>query len=380
MNRLIKLFALQTLVVAIVAIPVALYIRSDYREFRTKQELAWRVPAGIGAVCRDGWYSRSTGSGTCSWHGGVKYWGSELRQIAQTTWPRENSPLLIILTAVFVGWYGYGVRALHRKHATDSPVSTSTDLQRECCTDSLSQGLRFCSVCGASLTTAATGSVVSPAITYALVTATAFLTLGLAVLAGLYLRGRQTADVAAAAPVASPTASPIATPSPTATLTPKPTPTPEDDLNLDSGLVESDPLEEAVRSAKQEATPTPDPYLLPKVIPTTDPYLVPSRERTVSSPTPRRTLYPESVVNAYDALSPGDSRVYRFRLSQPARVKGNFSARGNIRVYIAGYYSSSGAISSDTIDVSLSPGTYEVIVTAGQYVGFSLHLKAYYDE
>ncbi len=26
------------------------------------------------AVCRDGWYSRSSGSGTCSHHGGVAYW------------------------------------------------------------------------------------------------------------------------------------------------------------------------------------------------------------------------------------------------------------------------------------------------------------------
>jgi len=28
----------------------------------------------IGAVCEDGWRSQSTGSGTCSWHGGVDYW------------------------------------------------------------------------------------------------------------------------------------------------------------------------------------------------------------------------------------------------------------------------------------------------------------------
>jgi hypothetical protein len=27
-----------------------------------------------GAVCRDGWRSSSTGSGTCSHHGGVDYW------------------------------------------------------------------------------------------------------------------------------------------------------------------------------------------------------------------------------------------------------------------------------------------------------------------
>lgn len=30
-------------------------------------------PSG-GAICNDGWRSYSTGSGTCSWHGGVAYW------------------------------------------------------------------------------------------------------------------------------------------------------------------------------------------------------------------------------------------------------------------------------------------------------------------
>lgn len=29
---------------------------------------------GKGAICRDGWRSHSTGSGTCSWHGGVDYY------------------------------------------------------------------------------------------------------------------------------------------------------------------------------------------------------------------------------------------------------------------------------------------------------------------
>jgi len=27
-----------------------------------------------GAICRDGWLSSATGSGACSWHGGVSYW------------------------------------------------------------------------------------------------------------------------------------------------------------------------------------------------------------------------------------------------------------------------------------------------------------------
>tara|TARA_Y100001970_G_C14199721_1_gene840392 strand:- start:144 stop:1079 length:936 start_codon:yes stop_codon:yes gene_type:complete len=28
----------------------------------------------VGAICRDGWRSYATGSGACSWHGGVAYW------------------------------------------------------------------------------------------------------------------------------------------------------------------------------------------------------------------------------------------------------------------------------------------------------------------
>jgi hypothetical protein len=28
-------------------------------------------PADAGQYCADGWYSQSTGSGSCSWHGGI---------------------------------------------------------------------------------------------------------------------------------------------------------------------------------------------------------------------------------------------------------------------------------------------------------------------
>lgn len=164
-------------------------------------------------------------------------------------------------------------------------------------------------------------------------------------------------------PVASPSPfpSPAASPTPAATLTPKPTPTANPENDLDAGLERTDPLEDAVRSAKEKSTPTPDPYF------------VPSRERTVNSPTPRPTIYTESLVYASDVLSGGtysnseDKRTYRFHLSQRAHVKGSFSARGNVSVYIAGgYYSSDGEISSDSIDVTLSAGTYEVIVSARQ--------------
>jgi hypothetical protein len=71
----------------------------------------------------------------------------------------------------------------------------------------------------------------------------------------------------------------------------------------------------------------------------------------------------------------------RFHLEQAARVKGSFSAHGNVSVYITGdYYSSHGAISADSIDVRLRAGTYELVVTARETVGFSVQLFAYYDQ
>jgi hypothetical protein len=70
MKRLIRLFVLQTIIDTVVAIPVYFYLRSDYREFQAKKQIAAQVPAGIGAVCGDGSYSGSTGRGTCSHHGG----------------------------------------------------------------------------------------------------------------------------------------------------------------------------------------------------------------------------------------------------------------------------------------------------------------------
>jgi hypothetical protein len=36
--------------------------------------LATACRKGKGAICNDGWRSHSTGSGTCSWHGGVDHY------------------------------------------------------------------------------------------------------------------------------------------------------------------------------------------------------------------------------------------------------------------------------------------------------------------
>jgi len=380
MKRLIKLFAIQTTIAIVVAIPTYFYLRSDYREFQAKKQIASQAPPGIGAVCGDGWYSGSTGRGTCSHHGGVKYWGTELQQIAQANWVSTNYFFFFILGAGLIGWYAYGAKTF-RDGSVSGQVFVSNQLQRQCCTESLAQDLRFCAVCGAALAGNETYShraTVSPRITYVLMTATTFLSIALLVLAIVYVRSQQNVQVASVVPVGSPSPSPspAASPTPAATLTPKPTPTanPEDDL--DAGLIErTDPSEDAVRSAKEKSTPTPDPYF------------VPSRERTVNSPTPRPTIYSESLIYASDALSGGtyskseDKRTYRFHLSQQAHVKGTFSAHGNVSVYIVGgYYSSKGEISSDSIDMTLSAGTYEVFVSARQIVGFSLHLTAYYDE
>lgn len=380
MKRLTKLFVLQTIVVTLVAIPVYFYLRSDYREFHVKKQIALQVPAGIGAVCGDGWYSGSTGRGTCSHHGGVKYWGTELQQIAQTNWLDSNYLFFFILGAGLIGWYAYGARAIRHSHSEADQRSASNQLQRQCCADSLAQGLRFCAACGATLGVNETHRrqpVVSPSTTYILMTATTFLTIALMVVGIVYIRTRQNAQVAAAPVVASspiPSQSPVVSTTPAGTPTPAPTPTTKPEDDLDAGLIEpADPLEEAVRLAREKATPTPDPYF------------VPGRERTVSSPTPRPTTYTESLVYASDVLIAGysrseDRRIYRFHLSRQARVKGSFSARGNISVYLRGYYSSNGAISSDSIDVTLSAGTYEVVVSARETVGFSLSLTAYYDQ
>src|SRR6267142_1049987 len=140
MKRLIKLFVLQTIIVTVVAIPVYFYLRSDYREFQAKKQIASQAPAGIGAVCGDGWYSGSTGRGTCSHHGGVKYWGTELQQISQTNWANSNYLLFFILGAGMIGWYAYGARAIRRSHSEADQRSVSNQLQRECCTNSLAEG------------------------------------------------------------------------------------------------------------------------------------------------------------------------------------------------------------------------------------------------
>ncbi|MGV3598232.1 MAG: hypothetical protein ACO1PI_10220 [Bacteroidota bacterium] len=45
----------------------------------------------VGAICKDGWRSHSTGRGTCSWHGGVNYWLVESLEITVSATGKYNS-------------------------------------------------------------------------------------------------------------------------------------------------------------------------------------------------------------------------------------------------------------------------------------------------
>jgi hypothetical protein len=90
----------------------------------------------------------------------------------------------------------------------------------------------------------------------------------------------------------------------------------------------------------------------------------------------------ESLVNDFIVLRGGlswkceDSRRYPFQLQEAARVKGDFHAIGNVTVCIPGHYSSGGPKPADTIDLVLPAGTYELVITALELAGVSLHLLA----
>jgi hypothetical protein len=160
---------------------------------------------------------------------------------------------------------------------------------------------------------------------------------------------------------ASPAPSPTFTP--TSTPIPKPTPTETPEPDLAAGLIEvPEPSQAPLQRTTPPPTPTPSPRLTPRYV---------------------------SLVNAHDVLNPAygqyeDTRRYRFHVEKETRVKGNFSARGNVsvRIVAAGIdprYSSGGEISADTIDVFLYAGSYELVVTARKLVSFSVELAAYYD-
>jgi hypothetical protein len=155
--------------------------------------------------------------------------------------------------------------------------------------------------------------------------------------------------------------------------TPKPSPRPTTDLNLDAGDV--DPP----RKAKAD-----------KSLDLSD---IAERATPLATLDDGKKYIDYVLVDASDVLGRDDMRRYRFRLEHAARVRGSFTAQGNIKVDIVSdydpargptghyrYYTSNGKISADTIDMELLPGTYDVQVSSDTTVSFSIHLSAHYGQ
>ena len=68
------------------------------KKLKVKQTLFYRT----GAICFDGWRSYSTGSGTCSWHGGVHKWLG----YNKTTWVKKTVPIIPKVPIVTGNCYG----------------------------------------------------------------------------------------------------------------------------------------------------------------------------------------------------------------------------------------------------------------------------------
>ena len=71
------------------------------------------------AICRDGWWSKSEGSGTCSWHGGVKRW---LADGTITLWQ-----FLIILGIALVIF----IINIKKSSKSNSHISTKKNIQEK---------------------------------------------------------------------------------------------------------------------------------------------------------------------------------------------------------------------------------------------------------
>ncbi|MEP6850180.1 MAG: hypothetical protein ABI999_15080 [Acidobacteriota bacterium] len=323
MERLLKTFLIQTVVVVVLAIPTSLYLRSDYNDFSEKQRLAFSIGSTVGAVCEDGWKSFSTGRGTCSSHHGVKFWGEYLRHFASTTWASENAIFIFFLFAGLVGWYGYGANYVYKKTEKETAVPILSP--SECCKESLASGHSFCFKCGVAVSEPELQPSPAPLLAmtaYLFMTSTMFAVIGLGVLG----------FIAAAA-----SAQDNSDPSPVATATPVSTP------------------------VATTATP-------------------------VNTPTPKPTPVSQVLIDANDVLSPAytedsDTHTYRFHLSKTAHIRGSFSASRNVVVEISpSGYSSKEAISSDTIDATLAAGTYELRVTSSRVANVNVHLTAFFEQ
>ena len=275
----------------------------------------------------------------------------------------------MFLGAGVIGWFGIGSAFVF--HIAKKEMNELDLYEKECCSFSRECEYSFCSDCGASLTDKEARNSALPryaTFTYLFMTTSLFLIVGIVVVSVGYLGQTPSPDLATnqntlenntppATPTASPTVSPTVT---TKSSVPKPNSNSESNTTSNELDVEGLP----------EVTPLPSysPIQLPQL----------------ATSTPKRPIMSEIIVSATDVLSAGysrpeDSRVYRFRLKSPARIQGNFSARGNVSVQIkGGYYSSNGFISGDSIEVNLPQGAFEVLVTARETVSFSLRLSAFY--
>ena len=221
---------------------------------------------------------------------------------------------------------------------------------------------------------------------FTIMIAVSFAVFAALILADYYVQ-RRAGESVAIVPHSSPTP---AVSSPTTTVMPTPQPT-------HSPTPESDNHDALLDSLVQSPTPTPKPKPTPSLPPYDDSTAKPTATPLpyiAALPTSRGTPRParrDLVVSASDVLStlskPVDSRIYRFHLEAGARIKGSFSASGggvSVRIFTSdrGYYSSGSAASSDTIDVTLNSGTYQVEVylqSQREIVSFRINITAYYD-
>lgn len=94
--------------------------RYEHNEYLRRQavDLVNDMPAGTGAVCGDGWFSSSTGAGTCSWHGGVRMWADEVRAKASSaplSPPKRGFSKEIYLCVLAILWimgFGFFLRVM----------------------------------------------------------------------------------------------------------------------------------------------------------------------------------------------------------------------------------------------------------------------------
>ena len=85
----------------------SLFIVANSLRTTTIEDIVYIRGPRIGAICNDGWRSYSTGSGTCSNHGGVDYWlygPSRTITDYEVTEPNYFFALLGIASSVFLSF------------------------------------------------------------------------------------------------------------------------------------------------------------------------------------------------------------------------------------------------------------------------------------